>query len=445
MAYEQQQPGTGTSTGPGRGADAPRADRRGGSGVPDGLLVGGVLLLIGIATLVWTSTGLAGLVQHGRWPAGVAFQHTGRAVRSFLTAPRDVPEAWPDSPPAELPSGTMLWLVFLTQLVILFATALLIAMRVARWRARRAERRLERGVERGVREAPSPPAAAHEPEPAVEQAVEYGEPVPEVPAPAATSATSATSPANAANAASAASAVAAVLDGPEGLVVVDPDGRLWARTARQRGKLGPVHVYDPGHATDAPVRLRWAPQRGCEDMAVARRRAAALLAPVRPTEPVFQLDAETAETLLRCYLHAAALAGEPVQQVHRWANGHAPGGAPGKILRTHPRVTPGASMELESALTTHPGRRDAALELIGRALGGLDQLHIRQSCSPGRVDTLALDNVGGEGGTLYVVGDHKETAGLRQALTEAVTTGQPGLTVIGSASPASPASPAGPA
>src|SRR5690606_9634424 len=150
-----------------------------------------------------------------------------------------------------------------------------------------------------------------------------------------------------------------------------------------------------GHATDAPVRLRWAPQRGCEDMAVARRRAAALLAPVRPTEPVFQLDADTAETLLRCYLHAAALTGEPIQQVLRWAAGHGTGGA-AKALRTHRRAAPGASMELEDALAAHPARRDAGHELIARTLGGLDQLHIRQSCSPGRVDVLALDNVAGE-------------------------------------------------
>ncbi len=223
--------------------------------------------------------------------------------------------------------------------------------------------------------------------------------------------------------------MASVQAAPPGLVVLDPDGRLWAKTARQRGKHGPVHVYDPGHVTDAAVRLRWAPQRGCEDMAVARARAGALLAPVRPTEPIFQLDAETAETLLRCYLHAAALAGEPVTQIQRWTHGRS-GGEPGKILRTHARAAGGAAMELESTLAGHPGRRDAALGLIGRALGGLDQLHIRQACSPGRVDALALDNVAGEGGTLYVVGDHKETAGLRGALVAAVTADQPTLAVV---------------
>jgi hypothetical protein len=454
----------------------PQPERRGG-GVPDGLLVGGVLLLISLAALTWSSTVLGGLMAHGRRPEGVAFVDTGTAVRSFLTAPGDVAEAWPNATAAGLPSGTMLWLTFLAQLVVLFSSALWIAFRVASWRARRADRAARgpddevadeaRPVARPRRRATDALKPGPEPEP-TEAAGWEQRPVaaaagPEVPLTGSAGGAAAGTPVapegaaeplpeaaatggigfgaaaaagpGPAGGAGGREAVAEVLRAPEGLLVIDPDGRLWTRTARQRGKLGPVHVYDPGHATDAPVRLRWAPQRGCEDMAVARRRATALLAPVRPTEPVFQLDAEAAETLLRCYLHAAALAGEPIQQVLRWAHG-APSGQgraaaePGRILRGNSRVAPGASMELESTLTTHPGRRDAGLTLIGRALAGLDQLHIRQSCSPGRVDALSLDNVSGEGGTLYVVGDHKETAGLRNAFAEAVTTDQPRLAVV---------------
>jgi hypothetical protein len=299
-----------------------------------------------------------------------------------------------------------LWLVFLGQVAVLFAVVLWAYVRVARWRARRTARLI------AARAAVLDPAATREEPVAAPTPVE----VPEPAVPAGQEARP--------------DPVAAVLAAPEGLVVVDPGGTVWARTHRQREKRGPVHVYDPGHASDAPVRVRWAPQRGCEDMAVARRRAAALLAPVRPVEPVFRLDAETAETLLRCLLHAAARAGEPFPQVQRWALGRS-AAEPAKVLRTHPRAAGGAVMELESVLAGHPGRRDAALELIARALRGLEQLHIRQACTPGRVDVLALDNLAGEGGTLYVVGDHKETAGLRAALVAAMTEGRPGLTVVG--------------
>ncbi|MGP4109867.1 type VI secretion protein [Streptomyces sp. 4N509B] len=505
-----------------KGSPDGRPGGRGGDGIPDGLLVGGVALLVSLATFTWSATGLAGVIAHGRWPEGVTFVRTGTAVRSFLTAPRDVASAWPDASPEQLPSPTVLWLVFLTQLVMLFSTALLVSIQVARWRERRRARRAEwaKSALGGAGEAPlsgeewvspeprSRGAQAPEPPPdpaawapgasgaagpqmplrddpegvgpgrrgqpaqpgrpaqtgqsgQTDQAGHAGQPG-QAGQPWGGASNAASGPAGAAGFAAStgrstaeenppprrrASAgtggagarmsagapgrdvVSTIVDAPEGLVVVDPDGRLWSRTTRQRGRLGPVHVYDPGHLTDAPVRLRWAPQRGCEEMPVARRRAAALLAPVRPTEPVFQLDVETAETLLRCYLHAAALTNAPTQAVLRWSHGQE-AGSPAKVLRAHRRAAPGASMELESALTSHPGRRDAALDLVGRALGGLEQLHIRQSCASGRVDSLALDNVEGEGGTLYVVGDHKETASLRYALLDAVLSEQPGLSLV---------------
>lgn len=350
----------------------------------------------------------------------MSFPHTAHAMRSLLIAPGDVPAAWPDAAPETLPTASLLWLVFLGQVAILFATVLWVMVRMARWRARRSAPHPEPEPEpEPARTAPveAPPVrseprpAHHEPEIPAVAVPAPNPPLPPVaherPDPAAT----------------------AVPDTPEGLVVLDADGRLWSTTGRRRRTLGPVHVYDPGHVTDAAVRLRWAPQRGCEDMPLARRRAAALLAPFRPVEPVFRLDAEAAETLLRCYLHAAALAGAPFTQVQRWAHGRSTS-EPAKILRTHSRAAGGASMELESTLTSHPGRRDAALRIIGRALAGLDQLHIRQACTPGRADGLVLDNLAGENATLYIVGEHKETAGLRAALLDALTMTQPALAVV---------------
>ncbi|WP_052848469.1 hypothetical protein [Streptomyces avicenniae] len=385
-----------------RGA-APAPAGRGG--IPDTLLIGGLALMLALTGLIWTATGLAGLLTGGAWPPGVTFLSTAGAIRSFFTAPGDVAAAWPDADPADLPGAAAVWIVFLLQLAALFFTALGLYVRAARWRARRA-----RPVEnaRPVGEAPEPPPSPRESAPRPPEA--------DVP-PAA-------EPSDA--------KAAAVLTAPPGLVVIDPDGSLWTRTARRRSKSGPAHVYDPGHLTDAPNRLRWSPLRGCEDMGTARRRAAALLAPVRPSEPIFQLDTATAETILRCYLHAAALAGASPHQVHRWGHGRSHG-EPRKILRTHSRAAGGASMELESALEAHPVRRDAALDLIARALGGLDQVHIRQSCTPGRVDSLALDNLAGEGGTLYVVGQHRETAPLRHALVDELTGTWPSLTVIAGA------------
>ncbi|MFJ9589180.1 type IV secretory system conjugative DNA transfer family protein [Streptomyces acidicola] len=207
-------------------------------------------------------------------------------------------------------------------------------------------------------------------------------------------------------------------EGPALIVTSNP--ALWADTKDARAKLGPVHLYDPSHLCDTPARLHWSPSRGCEDKAVAAARAAALLAPVRPTAKIDQALADVAETLLRSYLHAAAVDGRTVRHIHRWAQGSQVQDAV-RALRTNPKAASGTAGELESALTSHPERRDMAQELTARALSALSTINVRESCTPNRTDSLALDSFVHEGGTLYVVGepieDPRATPGAMPLLT----------------------------
>ncbi|MEU6084615.1 type VI secretion protein [Streptomyces sp. NPDC047108] len=191
-------------------------------------------------------------------------------------------------------------------------------------------------------------------------------------------------------------------DGP--VLVTTSDPAVWARTKDARAKLGPVHLYDPSHLLDTPARLRWSPSAGCESRDTAAARAAALLAPVRPLNSLDSAMADAAETLLRCWLHAAAVDGRAFRQVHRWASGSAAQDAV-RILRTHPQAASGAAGELESTLTAYPERREAAQQLTARALSALSSIHIRDACNPTRADSLAVDSFVAEGGTLYVVGE----------------------------------------
>ncbi|MEV7087897.1 type VI secretion protein [Streptomyces sp. NPDC093085] len=199
-------------------------------------------------------------------------------------------------------------------------------------------------------------------------------------------------------------AVQAVLEAEGPALVVTSAPAVWAETKDTRAKLGPVLVYDPGHLCDTPDRLHWSPTAGCEDPATAATRAATLLFPVRPHALIDAAMADTAETLLRCWLHAAAVDGRPVKQVLRWAQG---GGAQEavRILRTHPKAASGLAGLLESALTAHPERREVAQQLTARTLSALSSVHIRDACTPNRTDALALDSFMTEGGTLYVVGE----------------------------------------
>ncbi|MEU1018749.1 type VI secretion protein [Streptomyces sp. NPDC005898] len=208
-------------------------------------------------------------------------------------------------------------------------------------------------------------------------------------------------------------ALQAIQDAEAAALVLTSDPTLWEETKDARAKLGPVLLYDPSHLCDTPARMHWSPTSGCQDKATATRRAVALLAPIRPAARLDAAVADTAELLMRSFLHAAAVADKPMRNVHRWSQGTQVQEAV-RILRTHPKAAPGAAGELEAALTAYPERRDVAQELTARALSALFTVHVRESCTPNRTDALTLDSFVREGGTLFVVGEAIEDPKSRQ-------------------------------
>ncbi|MGV9955890.1 type VI secretion protein [Streptomyces cellulosae] len=380
-------------------------------GIPDGLLVGVLAFLLGMTAMVWTATGLAGLFAHGHWPSGLSFARTPLAMRHLIAEPHDIPGAWPDTPPAELSGYGLFWGLLIGQLMILVVLTVFVLGTVARWRAVRARRRAEAAVKRApasTKEMPEPvtaPAPVAEPEPAPVHEVPaprppepHPRPVAETPAPGLHFGPPTTRHTTAAQ---------AVRDAEGPALVLTSDPALWYETKDARAKLGPIHVYDPTHLCDTPARLHWSPSAGCEDKDTATARAAALLAPVRPTSRLDQQLGDTAELLLRSYLHAAAVDDRTVRHIHRWAQGLQVQDAV-RVLRTHPKAASGSAGELEAALTAHPERRDMAQQLTARALAALSTVNVREACNPHRSDALALDSFIHEGGTLYVVGESIE-------------------------------------
>ncbi|WP_217198025.1 type IV secretory system conjugative DNA transfer family protein [Streptomyces buecherae] len=494
----------------------PRRDRAPERGIPDGLLIGALLFLIGLALLTWTATGLAGLLAHGAWPENVSFIRTPQAARHLVQDPGDLAAAWPHTPKEELSGYGLFWGLFISEVLVLLVVAVFVVGTVARYRlmrARRAADRRQAAEERAraphprqpqdtapstspagpVEAVPAPepyaapaapaaqPAAMPDPQPPIDPAAYFTAifPTPQ-PAPAQPAAPAAAQPAGASGHAQEAApqpppspaptpapapgaspeaapaaptafgthasppygpatpggvpaqrdgawpgaeppsrvrygtaaerqdaALHAILEAAGPTLVTSGDATLWAETTGTRAKLGPVHVFDPSHLLDTPARLRWNPASGCEAREVAAARAVALLAPVRPASLIDSATADAAETLLRCWLHAAAVDGRPFRQVHRWAQGHS-AHEPVRILRTNPKATSGMAGELESTLTAHPERRDMAQELTARALAALSSIHIRDACNASRADALALESFVGEGGTLYVVGESLE-------------------------------------
>ncbi|MYT21099.1 type VI secretion protein, partial [Streptomyces sp. SID7760] len=106
-------------------------------GIPDALLIALLAFLLGLAALVWTSTGLAALFAKGAWPSTVTFAHTPGAVRALITQPHDVPGAWPDTDPQALSGWGLFWGLFVSQLLILFVLTVFVMGVIARTRSRR--------------------------------------------------------------------------------------------------------------------------------------------------------------------------------------------------------------------------------------------------------------------------------------------------------------------
>ncbi|QEV22384.1 type VI secretion protein [Streptomyces alboniger] len=410
--------------------------------MPDGLLLSFLGFLLGSTVLVWTSTRLAARFARGAWPDGVTFGNTPLAVRHLIGSPQDLPGAWPATPAAQLSGYGLFWGLFIGQLMVLIVLMVFVTGTVVRWRAVRRTRRAEGANNASWAPVPAPapaPESAAPPAPALESAPA---PAPEsIPAPApesppASSApltppASPTSPAPLTPPSPLPSptlrtplilgtpatrrphALQAVQDAEAAALVLTSDPTLWEETKDARAKLGPVLLYDPSHLCDTPARLHWSPTAGCQDKATAAQRAAALLAPIRPSAKLDAAVADTAETLMRSFLHAAAVGDRPMKHVHRWSQGTQVQEAV-RILRTHPGAAPGAAGELEATLTAYPERRDVAQELTARALSALFTVHVRESCTPNRTDALTLDSFVHEGGTLFVVGEAIEDPKARQ-------------------------------
>lgn len=421
----------------------PRPDRgpRQHGGIPDSLLIGLLAFLLGLSVLIWTATGLAGLLSHGAWPDGVTYSGTPTALRHLITEPHDLPGAWPATPKSQLAGYGLFWGLLIGELMVLLVLTLFALGTLTRYRAVRRARRAgalpgpsqqsptspkgagaqavpgppprttsraasasDTGSVPGTGTAPGP-ACGTDPatSPLADPAPVPATTIAPLPAIALATPTEATEPPlprlhfGTDRAAATAAALAAVTAAPGPVVVATTDPFLWSATKDARAKLGPVLVYDPAHRLDTPSRLRWSPTTGCEDLATAASRAAALLAPVQPHSTLDAAVADAARTLLRCWLHAAAVDGRPFRQLHRWA--HAGGGAqePVRILRTDPKCAAGQAGELESVLTAHPQRRDEAKELASRALSALGSVHIRDACNAQRADVLVLDSFLDEG------------------------------------------------
>jgi len=111
--------------------------------------------------------------------------------------------------------------------------------------------------------------------------------------------------------------------GPVISTTTKPD--VFALTSGIRALRGPVHVFNPQSIGRVASTFRWSPIHGCEDQAVAIRRADSFAHAVshKGVEDATFWSAKASD-YLRAYFHAAALTGADMAAVARWVLGAAP-------------------------------------------------------------------------------------------------------------------------
>ena len=140
-------------------------------------------------------------------------------------------------------------------------------------------------------------------------------------------------------------------------------------TAAVRGKVGPIYVFDPQGLVPKAEKLRWNPVKGCEvpQKAILRARGFAGFAGVGPAvDGGGSYWEQVAASIIRSYLHAAALEGLGVEQLLDWSRRPA-AREPVRILSRHSAAARGWDEDLAASAEVEPRHRDSIWATVRRA------------------------------------------------------------------------------
>lgn len=175
-----------------------------------------------------------------------------------------------------------------------------------------------------------------------------------------------------------------VVEAPGAVVTTSTRPDVWQAVRDLRGQAGPVVAFDPSALAADADQLRWSPIRGCEDPAVALRRARAMSSAI-DMGGVKGGDfwSSAAADVLAGVLHAAALAEATPSQLLGWVGSPKALTIPAQILQVDPRTAPGWAERL-SATAANPAQQTTGsiLATAAQALAPLADPDVLSACSP---------------------------------------------------------------
>ncbi len=188
---------------------------------------------------------------------------------------------------------------------------------------------------------------------------------------------------------------------------------------------GGAVLFDPtgfAHVPGLPT-IRWSPVAGCADPLVALLRARAFVNASPSGRGVSNGDywSGAAITVLRCLLHAAAIADPDIRTVQRWLND--PDSTEPAAILVGSSVAPTWAAEWEGIRTTPARERGSIYNSTRRALDALADPGVVAACCPVPGEGLDFAQLIEERATLYIVGDSRSQeaiAPLVSALVESL-------------------------
>ena len=182
-------------------------------------------------------------------------------------------------------------------------------------------------------------------------------------------------------------------------------------TAFLRSGRGPVHVFNPQDIGGIASTFAWNLLDGCEDPAVAFRRAAALVGGVhKHGDMAFWL--EKAAAALAALLHAGALGGRTIIDVYAWTNRHGDEAA-AEILSTDPRgskVLLSVLAEIQRGGGSGRGPAESMRMTMSRSLSWVAIPAIASSATPGATGEFDIGDFINRNGTLYLIAADAENS-----------------------------------
>jgi len=196
-----------------------------------------------------------------------------------------------------------------------------------------------------------------------------------------------------------------ILDSPGSVITTSTRPDNLTATLRARGNRGPVGVFDPQRLVPGvPSVLRWSPVRGCEHPQTAMVRARALAAgTTRGLDGGEFWQAQT-ESVVRAFLHAAALDDRPAADLYRWSLSSASAGEAARILTASPLAASGWADALSAAINADPRTRDSIWVGVRTALACLADPRVLDAVSPAEGEQLDPAEFLTNSGTLYLLG-----------------------------------------